>query len=213
MADKSNLSLKEKLMKIQVELKAPKNLYNSFGKYHYRNAEGIQEALKPMEKTYGVLVTLSDDIVEVGDRVYVKTTATIMDAVDSISVTAYAREAADKKGMDDAQVTGATSSYARKYALNGLFLLDDTKDVDTEEYQEASKRETKTTKAEPAPATAPTTKSYRSMLHSLIKDFNLDQNSIIQLYGLSRESTEDDFKAAFEYAKGLVKDLQKGENT
>ena len=85
MADKSNLSLKEKLMKIQVELKAPKNLYNSFGKYHYRNAEGIQEALKPMEKTYGVLVTLSDDIVEVGGRVYVKTTATIMDAVDSIS--------------------------------------------------------------------------------------------------------------------------------
>ena len=213
MAEKANFSLKEKLKRVQIELKAPKNLYNSFGKYHYRNAEGIQEALKPMEKTYEFVTILSDEIVEVGGRVYVKATATIMDAVDSISVTAYAREASDKKGMDDAQVTGATSSYARKYALNGLFLLDDTKDVDTEEYQEASKRETKTTKAEPAPATAPTTKpNYRSMLHSLIKDFNLDQNSIIKLYGLHRESTDDEFKAAFEYAKGLVKDMQKGEN-
>ena len=213
MAEKANLSLKEKLKRVQIELKAPKNLYNSFGKYHYRNAEGIQEALKPMEKTYEFVTILSDEIVEVGGRVYVKATATISDATDSISVTAYAREASDKKGMDDAQVTGATSSYARKYALNGLFLLDDTKDVDTEEYQEVSKRETKTTKAEPAPAAAPTTKpNYRSMLHSLIKDFNLDQNSIIKLYGLHRESTDDEFKAAFEYAKGLVKDMQKGEN-
>lgn len=200
MADKSNLSLKEKLMKIQVELKAPKNLYNSFGKYHYRNAEGIQEALKPMEKTYGVLVTLSDDIIEVGGRVYVKATATIMDAVDSISVTAYAREADIKKGMDDAQVTGATSSYARKYALNGLFLLDDTKDVDTEEYQATSKPEPKT---ETPRTEAPM--NYRSMLSALIHDFNLDQNEIIKTCGLRKDSTDAEWKAAFEYAKGLVK--------
>ena len=209
MADsKKTLSLREKLMQIQVELKAPKNLYNSFGKYYYRNAEGIQEALKPMEKTYGVSVTLSDEIVEVGGRVYVKATATIMDTNTNefLFVTAYAREAADKKGMDDSQVTGATSSYARKYALNGLFLLDDTKDTDTEEYQTAGNQAAN--RPAPAKATAPApTKEpdYRSMLRALIKDFNLDGNAIAQTCGLTRESTTAEFKAAFEYAKGLVK--------
>ena len=197
---KKTLSLKEKLMQIQVELKAPKNLYNSFGKYHYRNAEGIQEALKPMEKAYGVLVTLSDDIVEVGGRVYVKATATIMDATESISVTAYAREAAEKKGMDDSQVTGATSSYARKYALNGLFLLDDTKDTDTEEYQAAGNQAA--SKTTPAKTSEP---DYRSMLRSLIKDFNLDGNLSAHNCNLTKTSTNAEFKAAFEYAKGLVK--------
>lgn len=193
MADtKKALSLREKLMQIQVELKAPKNLYNSFGKYHYRNAEGIQEALKPMEKAYGVLVTLSDEITEVGGRIYVKATATVMDGTDAISVTAYAREAETKKGMDDAQVTGATSSYARKYALNGLFLLDDTKDVDTEEYQSASRE---TAKKEP---------DYRSILRELIRDFNLDGNAIAQTCGLNKNSTDEEWRAAFEYAKGLV---------
>lgn len=137
MAD-SNKNISEKLVAIQTELKAPKNLYNSFGKYAYRNAEGIQEALKPLLKKYGVFVTLSDDIADVGGRIYVKATAKIQDMTssESIEVTAYAREAETKKGMDDAQITGATSSYARKYALNGLFLLDDTKDADTDEYHE-----------------------------------------------------------------------------
>ena len=200
MAEKANLSLKEKLKRVQIELKAPKNLYNSFGKYHYRNAEGIQEALKPMEKTYEFVTILSDEIVEVGGRVYVKATATIMDAIDSISVTAYAREASDKKGMDDAQVTGATSSYARKYALNGLFLLDDTKDSDTEEYQSAGKQTAN--KTAPAPTSEP---DYRSMLRSLINDFKLDGGAIAQTCGLSKTSTNAEFKAAFEYAKGLVK--------
>ena len=125
------MSLREKLMRIQVELKAPKNLYNSFGKYKYRNAEGIQEALKPMEKTYNVTTILTDEMIELSGRVYVKAIATIMDCEteEMISTTAYAREADAKKGMDEAQVTGATSSYARKYALNALYLLDDTKDV------------------------------------------------------------------------------------
>ena len=204
MAEKKTLSLHEKLMKIQVELKAPKNLYNSFGKYHYRNAEGIQEALKPMENAYGVVVTLSDEIVEVGGRVYVKATATITDAEtgDFKYVTAYAREAAEKKGMDDSQVTGATSSYARKYALNGLFLLDDTKDTDTEEYQSAGKQTAN--KPAPVPAQAPE-QDYRSMLRSLIKDFNLDGNAIALNCGLTKNSTNAEFKAAFEFAKGLIK--------
>ncbi len=135
------MTLKEKLKAIQVELKAPKNLYNKFGNYSYRNAEGICEAVKPFLGRYNTTLIIYDDIAEVGGRVYVKATANLLDCEsgDSISVCAYAREAEDKKGMDSAQVTGATSSYARKYALNGLFLLDDTKDVDTEEYQAQSK--------------------------------------------------------------------------
>ena len=145
-------NIQSKLISIQTELKAPKNLYNSFGKYKYRNAEGICEAVKPYLSKHNVSLTISDDIVEVGGRIYVKATATLSDGSTdgSVSVTAYAREADDKKGMDAAQVTGATSSYARKYALNGLFLLDDTKDVDSEEYQSQAKQGAK--KATPAPA-------------------------------------------------------------
>ena len=155
MADK--LSLRAKLMHIQEELKAPKNLFNKFGNYYYRNAESIQEALKPLEVKYGVMTMLSDSIEVVGDRIYVKATATLADteSSDTLTVWAYAREAETKKGMDDAQVTGATSSYARKYALNGLFLLDDTKDVDSEEYQAQSKQEANkptSKKAEPKKA-------------------------------------------------------------
>lgn len=201
--EKKNLSLNEKLMRIQVELKAPKNLYNSFGKYHYRNAEGIQEALKPMEKAFGVVTTLSDSIEEVGGRIYVKATATLTDVEtgDQIAVTAYAREAADKKGMDDSQVTGATSSYARKYALNGLFLLDDTKDTDTEEYQSAVKQSgnkgTSETETEPEPANEP---DYRSMLRTLIQKNNLDAHAIATKFGLSKNSTNEDFEKAYFYA-------------
>ena len=151
----TELSLSEKLNRIQVELKAPKDKLNKFGGYNYRSAEGILEALKPLLKTYGVYVTLSDEIVEVGGRVYVKATACLSDtkSADGFNevkiATAYAREAETKKGMDEAQATGATSSYARKYALNGLFLLDDTKDADTDEYALQTKTEPK--KTAPAP--------------------------------------------------------------
>lgn len=205
MAEKK--SLKEKLMRIHVELKAPKNLYNSFGKYHYRNAEGIQEALKPLEITYKVITTISDEIVAVGDRIYVKATATITDTEsdESISVTAYAREALDKKGMDESQITGATSSYARKYALNGLFLLDDTKDTDTEEYQSAGNQAAK--KPRPVSNLDPRDigNDYRSMLRELIKDTNLDPKAIAKACNLTQTSTNDEWKAAFEYACDLVK--------
>lgn len=136
------MNIREKLAAIQSELKAPKNLYNSFGKYSYRNAEGICEAFKPYGKKYGLSLVLSDDVVEIGGRVYVMATATLYDTESpgSIGVSAYAREAETKKGMDDSQVTGATSSYARKYALNGLFLLDDTKDPDTDEYRQQEEK-------------------------------------------------------------------------
>ena len=132
------MSIFEKLMRIQTEIKAPKNLYNSFGKYHYRNAEGICEAVKPYLQKEKCALTLKDEIVEVGGRIYVKAIATILDCEtnENFEVTAYARESLEKKGMDDSQITGTASSYARKYALNGLFLLDDTKDADTDEYKQ-----------------------------------------------------------------------------
>ena len=124
----------QKLIEIQNELKAPKGKTNSFGGYKYRSCEDILEAVKPLCKEHGCLLTLSDEIISEAGRVYVKTTATITDGETEVSVSASAREAENKKGMDDSQITGATSSYARKYALNGLFCIDDTKDADTDEY-------------------------------------------------------------------------------
>jgi hypothetical protein len=119
------------LVKIQAELKAPKNQTNAFGKYKYRSAEDIVEAVKPILNKYGTALVISDEVVQVGDRIYVKATATLLDGTDeSISVSGFAREEEVKKGMDSAQITGSASSYARKYALNGLFAIDDTKDSD-----------------------------------------------------------------------------------
>ena len=140
----------EKLAKIQKELKAPKGQFNSFGKYAYRNCEDILEAVKPL--LGDCALTLNDSIVQVGDRYYVKARATLLHGTDGIEAEAYAREALDKKGMDDAQITGAASSYARKYALNGLFCIDDTKDDDSDETP-------KTAKAPVASKTAPTARA------------------------------------------------------
>lgn len=146
----------EALNAIQTALKAKKGQHNKFGGYDYRSCEDILGALKPYLSEQKVAVTLSDEIVMIGDRYYVQATATLCSAEDRndrVSVTAYAREAEDKKGMDASQVTGAASSYARKYALNGLFAIDDTKDADSNEYRKES---TERAKAEqPAPAPAP----------------------------------------------------------
>ena len=130
------MGINEKLMRIQTQIKAPKNLYNSFGKYNYRNAEGICEAVKPFLEKENVSLILVDDMVAIGNRYYLKATARLLDTEnnESIEVSAFAREPEQKKGMDESQITGTASSYARKYALNGLFLLDDTKDADTDEY-------------------------------------------------------------------------------
>ena len=125
----------DKLSNVQMELKAPKGQYNSFGKYSYRSCEDILEAVKPLLSKNGLTLMLTDEPVAVGNRVYIKATARLMGDNDVIEVTAYAREPEDKKGMDTSQVTGTASSYARKYALNGLFLIDDTKDADTDEYK------------------------------------------------------------------------------
>ena len=118
------------LQEIQKELKVPKNQFNKFGGYSYRNCEDILEAVKPL--LGNSVLTISDDIVEIGGRVYVRATATFTDGDKVTPITGFAREAENKKGMDAAQITGAASSYARKYALNGLFLIDDTKDADSD---------------------------------------------------------------------------------
>lgn len=126
---------------IQRQLKAPKNQYNGFGKYNYRSCEDIMEGLKPILGE--LVVTVSDDIKMVGDRIYVVSTATITDGENSLSNTAMARESLTKKGMDDSQITGTASSYARKYALNGLFLIDDTKDADSGAHEQGNKQQSK----------------------------------------------------------------------
>lgn len=136
------MEIYQKLERIQKQLKAPKNQVNKFGGYNYRSCEDILEAIKPLLD--GCVVTISDTIREVGGRIYVEAEATISDGVNQINVTAFAREPEDRKGMDASQITGAASSYARKYALNGLFLIDDTKDADHDH------------KTEPKPVAKPT---------------------------------------------------------
>ena len=138
----AGLKLKQKLSAIQTKIKAPKNLYNKFGKYYYRNAEGILEAVKPYLESLNLYMTIHDELEVIGDRFYVKAVVELgdCDTDEYMTTYAYAREVSEKSGMDGSQITGAASSYARKYALNGLFLLDDTKDADTNEYHEQTEQ-------------------------------------------------------------------------
>ncbi|HFI6203379.1 TPA: ERF family protein [Escherichia coli] len=139
--------LHKKLWTIQQTLNAPKNQCNNFGGYNYRSAEDILEAVKPLLQN--ITLTVSDEIVLIGNRYYVKATATLSDGEDEIQVTAYAREEESKKGMDASQLTGATSSYARKYALNGLFCIDDAKDPDTDAYAKQTNQQPRQQKNPP----------------------------------------------------------------
>lgn len=124
------MSFNEKVISIQNELKAPKSQYSEYGNYNYRNCEDILKAVKPLNQKKGLLLTLTDEPVVIGNRFYIKATALLTDGKEKISITAYAREAESRTKMDDSQVTGSASSYARKYALNGLYLIDDAKDAD-----------------------------------------------------------------------------------
>jgi hypothetical protein len=138
----------DKMLAVQTELKAPKDKYNSFGKYSYRSAEGILEAVKPLLRKYGLLMVLQDEIVEIGGRVFCKAMAKITDAEvetipNSLQTQAFAEIPTEKKGMDPSQITGTASSYARKYALNGMFLIDDNKDADTDEFTQESQAKAK----------------------------------------------------------------------
>lgn len=174
------MTLGEKLCKIQQTMKAPKNLYNSFGKYNYRNAEGILEAFKPFEEELSVYLTIQDNVEQVGDRIYIKAMAMLHDCEteNKISTTAYARESLEKKGMDDSQITGTASSYARKYALNGLFLLDDTKDADTDEYKNQEKKGQEDSKAEAKRITVK-----RETIRSICAEHNLNPEMIAHMNG------------------------------
>ena len=144
------MNIYEKLLNIQAELKAPKGQENKFGHYKYRSCEDILEAVKPLLAKNKVILQLTDKIECLGNRYYIKATAILIDIEDTkngeiayIENTAYARESEEKKGMDDSQITGTASSYARKYALNGLFCIDDTKDADTNEFKEQQDKVTK----------------------------------------------------------------------
>ena len=162
--------IRSKLVKVQAKLKAPKNQYNSFGKYKYRNCEDILEAVKPLLEDLDLSLTLTDQIeVKENGRTYVKAQANLFDGENQIFTTAYAREPESKKGMDESQVTGASSSYARKYALNGLFLIDDQKDADN---MDNSANTAKATKAKPK-AKAPA-KTVADKLNDGIKQQALD---------------------------------------
>ena len=143
--ENTKISIYEKLSNIQVELKCNKSQYNSFGKYNYRNCEDILEAVKPLCNKHRTTLILHDEVEVVSERYYIRAVATLhdWDSDNKIVASAYARESLTKKGMDDSQVTGATSSYARKYALNGLFNIDDTKDADTDAYAKTTKKEIK----------------------------------------------------------------------
>ena len=139
------MNIYEKLSEVQNELKAPKSKYNSFGKYNYRSCEDILEAVKPILKAKKLAMTVKDDVFNVGDRFYIMATVTVFDceSEDKLITTAFAREDNDKKGMDGSQITGSSSSYARKYALNGMFAIDDTKDADSWNAHDKDKAENK----------------------------------------------------------------------
>lgn len=196
------MTIHEKMMKIQTTLKAPKNKWNDYGKYNYRNAEGILEAVKPLLEEQKLAMYITDDVIAVGDRVYVKATVKVQDIETEASVvtTALAREALNKKGMDDSQITGMASSYARKYALNGIFLLDDTKDADTDENQKertarANKQEQEKNKEKLEQMKISLVK--QKTLLDLCEDEQFDINKILKSY--KHESIKDITEGQYKY--------------
>lgn len=186
--------MNEKLIHIQSRLKAPKGNYNSFGKYKYRSCEDILEAVKPLLAEEGLTLTLSDEIEQIGDRYYVRATASLYENDNLIEiVSAYAREEDNKKGMDASQITGTASSYARKYALNGLFLIDDTKDADTDEYASQTAHEEYATTTE------------KKTLMRLCEDLNVDIADILNQVGVidGKKMTSKQHAQALEILKKI----------
>jgi hypothetical protein len=190
------LTIKNKLRAVQHDLKVPKSQRNSFGNYNYRSCEDILEAVKPLLDQHGLVLLISDEVVCVGDRNYVKAVAELLDKAESIRAAGYAREDETKKGMDGSQITGAASSYARKYALNGLFAIDDTKDADTDAHTAARSQTTKTSTqpakavlTKPAAVSEPATPTQKAQITALlrangIKDENF-AHVVDMCYGMS----------------------------
>lgn len=174
------MNIYQKLIEVQGALKVPKGSWNSFGNYKYRSCEDILELVKPILKANNLLLILSDEVEERGAKNYIKAVATIINADEpgeKISNTAYAREADTKKGMDDSQITGTASSYARKYALNGLFAIDDTKDADTNEYQQTQKNAQQQTQPRPQQQT----KKERPEMAELVAFINAKKIPVVEV--------------------------------
>lgn len=188
----------KKLIEIQKELKAPKGQVNKFGGYKYRSCEDILEAVKPLCVKQGVQLTVSDELVLIGERYYIKATAKVTDGTETVEVNAFAREEESKKGMDASQITGTASSYARKYALNGLFCIDDTKDADTDEYTKKTNKD-----AEPL-----ATDAEKKMLMQRCKQLGVDINAILKEVGVKGKMTQEQHGKALILLKNIEESNQ-----
>lgn len=195
----------EKLLGIQSELKAPKGQFNKFGNYNYRSCEDILEAVKPLNVKYKTTVYLTDKVIQMGGRYYVEATAHFVDveSCESIEITAYAREEESKKGMDGSQVTGASSSYARKYALNGLFDIDDTKDSDTTNDGKGQAQKPSTQQ--------PAAVNYRNEFIKLCKEKGFNPIQCAAQYRITKQTTQEQYKVVCEMLKGVAPAASQGD--
>lgn len=207
------MSIGEKLFKIQQEMNVPKDLYNKYGNFYYRNAETILAEFKKAAKDLKLVLLLNDEIVEIAGKVYIKATASITDyeTNEEVLATAYAREADKKTGMDEAQITGAASSYARKYALNGLFLLDDVKDPDSDEYknQQGKDKQQIESSATQNNRNTKSPKVNQNHIISLRKTFEekgIDESKVLVMYKVEKidDLTIKQFKNIFDHESDLI---------
>lgn len=198
------LTLHEKLSAIQKELKAPKSRFNKFGGFAYRNCEDILDAVK--KHLDGLIVTISDEMVLVGTRHYVKATAVLSDGTHTVFVSAYAREPELKKGMDEAQITGATSSYARKYALNGLFCIDDSKDADSDHPPFDEKKVEQHFQAAAAPAQNKSASKANNLTDDQVRQFEITFGKYkgYTLHQISAQTTESGAAKGIEWMEWFI---------
>lgn len=194
-----------KLNKVQTELKAPKGQYNNFGKYKYRNCEDILEAVKPLLSKYGLVILISDEVEQIGERYYIKARATIYDieSGDNVFNSAYAREEETKKGMDASQITGSASSYARKYALNGLLAIDDTKDSDSQD--NGSKPNVATNNSKQT-TSGDEKQKLQVQIVNVAKNFKIDPKEVVAIIR-SKYKKENTDEMTVDELKGLLKDV------
>ena len=226
--EKKEKTIYEKLLAVQNELKAPKDKRNNFGGYNFRSCEGILEAVKPLLQEQGLLLTIKDEVVNIGDRYYVRATV-LLDDISSngeIAITALAREEEAKKGMDASQITGTASSYARKYALNGLFLIDDTKDADTDEFHRTTQENGQKTNVATQPNQPPAKKI--ALTQKIVDEklkFILEQTdtetvkniwlNLSKMYEINKDTALGGilFKATENKILELTKNKENGKNT
>ena len=226
--EKKEKTIYEKLLAVQNELKAPKDKRNNFGGYNYRSYEGILEAVKPLLQEQGLMLTIKDEVVNIGDRYYVRATV-LLDDISSngeIAITALAREEEAKKGMDASQITGTASSYARKYALNGLFLIDDTKDADTDEFHRTTQENGQKTNVATQPNQPPAKKI--ALTQKIVDEklkFILEQTdketvkniylNLSKMYEINKDTALGGilFKATENKILELTKNKENGKNT